>query len=161
MLCILWMVNITSLMLPGTYVQVTLQQGGINDLQELSVAFNGRCAFHERRRRGGVRVIQMLYEAAPFLKGYTKKKKNQSICTAPFKIDSLRFCQTHTDLRKVIYESEMSPLQLCAGQRRQGVGIVQLSAVVWWKQVWIQANHMCRICKSTGGHICSGWSQRF
>lgn len=51
------MVNVMSLRLPGTYVQVTLQQGGINDLQELSVAFNGRRAFHERRRRGGVRVV--------------------------------------------------------------------------------------------------------
>lgn len=46
-----------SLRVPGAYVQVTLQQGGINDLQELSVAFNGRDAFHERRCRGGVGVI--------------------------------------------------------------------------------------------------------
>lgn len=49
--------NLTSFRLPGTYVQVTLQQGGIDDLQQFSLALNGRCAFHERRGRGGVRVI--------------------------------------------------------------------------------------------------------
>lgn len=43
--------------LSGTYVQVTLQQGGINDLQELPVALDGRRAFHEWRGRGGVRVV--------------------------------------------------------------------------------------------------------
>lgn len=77
--------------------------------------------------------------------------KKQSICIATLKITSPQLCQTCTDLCKVIYESEMSPLQLCAGQCRQGVGIVQLFAVVWWKQVWIQANHMCGICKAQEG----------
>lgn len=38
-------------------MQVTLQQGGINDLQELPVALDGRRAFHEWRGRGGVRVV--------------------------------------------------------------------------------------------------------
>lgn len=94
----------------------------------------------------------MLYEAAPFLRGYTKKKeKNPSICIAPFEMASLRFCQTHTHLRKVVDESQVSPLQLCAGQRRQGVGIVQLFAVVRGKQVWIQANHMGGICNAQEG----------
>lgn len=45
------------LRLSGTYVQVTLQQGGINDLQELPVALDGRRAFHEWRGGGGVRVV--------------------------------------------------------------------------------------------------------
>lgn len=51
------MVNVMSLGLPGTHVQVTLQQGGINDLQELPVALNGRRALHERRSGGGLRVV--------------------------------------------------------------------------------------------------------
>lgn len=63
--------NVPSFRLCGTYVQVTLQQGSIDDLQELSVAFNGRCAFHEWRRRGGVGVVQVLYESAAFLRGKT------------------------------------------------------------------------------------------
>lgn len=72
----------------------------------------------------------MLYKAAAFLTGHSRKKKKQSIRIAPFKIASTRLCQTCADLGKVIYESEMSPLQLCAGQCRQGIGVLQLSAVV-------------------------------
>ena len=100
----------------------------------------------------------MLYEAAPFLRGRTKKENSFFsrldlcvrivFCISPFKNTFPQLCQTCTDLCKVIYESEMSPLQLCPRQCRQGVGIVQLSAVVRWKQVRIQANHMGRICKT-------------
>lgn len=57
--------------------------------------------------------------------------------------------QRHTHLGQVVYEGQVGLLQLCSGQRWQGVGIVQLSAVVRWKQVWIQADHMGGIC--TGG----------
>lgn len=86
------------------------------------------------------------------------KKKNTVFALHILKIAYPRPCRTSTDLCEVIYESEMSPLQLCAGQRRQGVGIGQLSAVVWRKQVWIQANHMCRICKAQEGTCIMGWS---
>lgn len=60
----------------------------------------------------------------------TKKKKNekpQRIGIAPLQIASPRL---RADLREVIYERQMSPLQLCAGQGGQGVGIDQLPAVV-------------------------------
>lgn len=79
---------------------------------------------------------------------------------------SLRVCQTYTHLRKVVDEGQVSPLQLCAGQRRQGVGIVQLFAVVRGKQVWIQANHMGGICNAQEGTFvqadpsCSNNSQK-
>lgn len=45
----------------------------------------------------------------------------------------------------------MSLLQLCTGQCRQRVGIVQLFAVVRREQVWVQANHMGGICRAQRG----------
>lgn len=50
-------------------MQITFQQRGVNDLQELFAAFNGRCALHEWRRGGGVRVVQLLNKVAAFLSG--------------------------------------------------------------------------------------------
>lgn len=50
-----------------SYVKVTFQQGGIDDLQEFFAALDGRCALHERRRRRRVRVIQLFHKVAPFL----------------------------------------------------------------------------------------------
>lgn len=52
----------------------------------------------------------------------------------------------HTHLGEVVDEGEVSLLQLGSGQRRQRVGVVQLFAVVRWQQVWVQADHMGRIC---------------
>lgn len=49
------------------YMQIALQQSGVNDLQELFAAFNGGCSLHERRRCRRVRVIQLLHKMAPFL----------------------------------------------------------------------------------------------
>lgn len=50
-----------------SYVKVTFQQGGIDDLQEFFAALDGRRALHERRRRRRVRVIQLFHKVAPFL----------------------------------------------------------------------------------------------
>lgn len=49
-------------------MEVALEQGGVNDLQQLLLGFDGRSAFHER---GGarlvIRVIQLLDQLASFL----------------------------------------------------------------------------------------------
>lgn len=49
-------------------MEVALEQGGVNDLQQLLLGFDGRCAFH---KWGGarlvIRVIQLLYQLASFL----------------------------------------------------------------------------------------------
>ena len=49
-------------------MKVALEQGGVNDLQQLFLGFDGRSPFHER---GGtrlvIRVIQLLYQLAAFL----------------------------------------------------------------------------------------------
>lgn len=92
----------------------------------------------------------MLYEAAAFLGGQSQE---HGCLNHTFRVGSETRARTHTHLCKVVYESQMGLLQLCARQRRQGVGIVQLSAVVRWKQVWIQADHMSRICKPEGTFI--------
>lgn len=43
-------------------MEVALEQGGVNDLQQLLLGFNGGSAFHERGGAGLViRVIQLLY----------------------------------------------------------------------------------------------------
>lgn len=49
------------------YVQVTFQQGGVDDLQQLFAALNRRRPLHERRRGGGVGVIQLFHQVAAFL----------------------------------------------------------------------------------------------
>lgn len=50
-------------------MQVALEQGGVDDLQQLLLGFNGGSAFH---KRGGarlvIRVIQLLYQLASFLR---------------------------------------------------------------------------------------------
>lgn len=69
---------------------------------------------------------------------------------------SMDLCFTdiiYTHLGEVIDESKMSLLQLCPGQSRQRVGIVQLFAVVCWKQVWVQPNHMGGICRTQEGEF--------
>lgn len=57
----------------GPYVQVALQQGGIDDLQELFATLYGRRALHEWRRRGRVGVVELFHKVAAFLRGQTKK----------------------------------------------------------------------------------------
>lgn len=51
-----------------THMKVAFEQGGVNDLQQLFLGFDGRSPFHER---GGarlvIRVIQLLYQLAAFL----------------------------------------------------------------------------------------------
>lgn len=128
-----------------SYVQVALQQGGINDLQELFAAFNRRCAFHERRCCRGVGVIQLLHKVAAFLWGDKQCWLFVFYHSHLLKRLSSSYCPSYTDLCEVINESEMSLLQLCPRQRRQRVRIVQLLAVLRWKQVWIQPNNMCWI----------------
>lgn len=48
-------------------MQVTLEQGGVDDLQQFFAAFNRRRALHERRRRRRVGVVQLFDEVAAFL----------------------------------------------------------------------------------------------
>lgn len=50
-----------------SYVQVTLQQGGIDDLQELFATLYGGRALHERRRRRRVGVVELFHKVAAFL----------------------------------------------------------------------------------------------
>lgn len=48
-------------------MQVTFQQGGVDDLQQLFAALNRRRSLHERRRGRGVGVIQLFHQMAAFL----------------------------------------------------------------------------------------------
>lgn len=49
-------------------MEVALEQGGVDDLQQLLLGFDGGSAFHERgSARLVIRVIQLLYQLAPFL----------------------------------------------------------------------------------------------
>lgn len=48
-------------------MQVTFQQGGVDDLQQLFAALNRRRSLHERRCGGGVGVIQLFHQVAAFL----------------------------------------------------------------------------------------------
>lgn len=50
-----------------TYMQVAFQQGRVDDLQQFLAAFDGGRTFHERGSRGGVRVVELLYQVAAFL----------------------------------------------------------------------------------------------
>lgn len=51
-----------------THVEVALEQGGVDDLQQLLLGLDGGSAFHERGRAGlVVRVIQLLHQLASFL----------------------------------------------------------------------------------------------
>lgn len=49
-------------------MEVALEQGGVDDLQQLLLGFDGGRALHERgSARLVIRVIQFLYQLAPFL----------------------------------------------------------------------------------------------
>lgn len=49
-------------------MEVALEQGGVNDLQQLLLGFDGGSAFHEWGGAGLViGVIQLLYQLASFL----------------------------------------------------------------------------------------------
>lgn len=48
-------------------MQVALEQRGVDDLQELLVALDGRSSLHERRGGGRVRVVQLFHQVAALL----------------------------------------------------------------------------------------------
>lgn len=50
-----------------SYVQVTFEQRGVDDLQEFFAALNGRRSLHERRRCGRAGVVQLFDKMAAFL----------------------------------------------------------------------------------------------
>lgn len=51
-------------------MQVAFEQGGVNNLQQLLLGLDGRCAFHERGGAGlVVRIIQLLNQLTSFLQG--------------------------------------------------------------------------------------------
>lgn len=154
-------------------MQVTFQQGGIDDLQEFFAALDGGRALHERRRCRRIRVIQLLHKVAAFLWGQIKKNTeiiylqvqilksyllflfspwgsfNSIQSRVSFNLNPTLY--THTHLGEVIDESQVSLLQLRPGQSGQRVGIVQLFAVVWGEQVWVQPDHMGGICRAQQG----------
>lgn len=70
----------------------------------------------------------MLHEAAAFL----RTNARTAVFAAQHLASHLQGCvaAATTHLCKVVYESQVGLLQLCAGQGWQGVGIVQLPAVV-------------------------------
>lgn len=57
------------------YMQVTFEQGGVDDLQEFFAASNSWRSLHERRRCGRVGVVQLFHEVAAFLCGKIKKTR--------------------------------------------------------------------------------------
>lgn len=48
-------------------MQVTLEQRGVNDLQKLLAALDGRRPLHEWGGGGWVRVVQLLHQVAALL----------------------------------------------------------------------------------------------
>lgn len=48
-------------------MEVALEQCGVDDLKEFLAALYGWRSFHERRRGGRIRVIQLLHQMTAFL----------------------------------------------------------------------------------------------
>lgn len=54
-------------------MQVTFEQGRVDDLQEFFAASDSRRSLHERRCCGRVGVVQLFHKVAAFLCGKLKK----------------------------------------------------------------------------------------
>lgn len=61
----------------GPHVQVTLKQRGVDDLQQLLAALDGRCSLHERGGGGRVRVVQLLHQVAALLQHRTEENSRR------------------------------------------------------------------------------------